>query len=466
MASVEHEGVGPGRIDMLGGVADYSGSLVLQVATRVCTTALASVEAAAAAAAAAAGEDGAALFESEGFGAGVRVSLAPLRAALAAPGGHAALELAGVRAFLAAMQPEPAPGWVRYMYGSLAAFVKATGWLPPPGALLRLRVRSSVPASQGVSSSASIEIATLRALEGAAGIELGKLRSAHMAQSAENFVVGAPCGLMDQLASALGAPGRVLPILCRPDGVRDLVPLPDAVCLVGWPSGVKHSVAASPYLVARTATFMGRAIVERLLAAKDARDAAAAAAAGGAAAAPTTSAPRRALAHIAELTPSDLAVVLDDVPERMTGAAFLAEFGGVADALSVIDPAHEYLVRASARFPVEESFRCALALALLQTLPSLAPGGAAYVDALSHIGELMRQSHRGYGSIGLGCHETDVMLERLAALGPARGIYGARMSGGGSGGTVAVLLERSALPQLEALARELTFGAPFTGLIF
>ena len=58
------------------------------------------------------------------------------------------------------------------------------------------------------------------------------------------------------------------------------------------------------------------------------------------------------------------------------------------------------------------------------------------------------------------------MLERLAALGPARGIYGARMSGGGSGGTVAVLLERSALPQLEALARELTFGAPFTGLIF
>jgi hypothetical protein len=39
------------------------------------------------------------------------------------------------------------------------------------------------------------------------------------------------------------------------------------------------------------------------------------------------------------------------------------------------------------------------------------------------------------------------------------------MSGGGSGGTVAVLLERSALPELEKLARELTFGTPFTALI-
>ena len=140
----EFEGVGPGRIDMLGGVADYSGSLVLQVATRVSTTARAAVLAGAAGGDA---EDGAADFESEGFGAAVRVSLAPLRAALAAPGGHAALELRDVRAFLAAQQPAAAPGWVCYMYGSLAAFVKATGWLPPRGALLRLRVSSTVPAS-------------------------------------------------------------------------------------------------------------------------------------------------------------------------------------------------------------------------------------------------------------------------------------------------------------------------------
>ena len=77
----------------------------------------------------------------------------------------------------------------------------------------------------------------------------------------------------------------------------------------------------------------------------------------------------------------------------------------------------------------------------------------------------MRQTHRGYTSIGLGCHETDIMLDRLAELGISKGIYGARMSGGGSGGTVVVLLERSALPLLEKLANELVFGDKFTGLI-
>ena len=437
-------GVGPGRIDMLGGVADYSGSLVLQVATAVRTTAVASL----APCADEAGE--VAELESEGFGAPVRVPLRGLRAALEAASGDAgALQLAGVRAFL---EGEAAPQFARYMFGSLASFTRETGWLPPRAHALRISVSSTVPASQGVSSSASIEVATLRALEALSGKSLGRLQLAHAAQRAENFVVGAPCGLMDQLASALGAPGEVLPILCRPDDVRALVPLPPSVTVVGWPSGVKHSVAASPYLVARTATFMGRRVAERALG--------------------------RKLAHAAELTPSELAVVLPTVPEAISGADFLKEFGGVDDALSQIVPDTVYATRNSLRFPVEESFRCSLALSLLRALqaqekvgagaagaPDSGAAGDFHVAALTQIGELMRQSHRGYDSIGLGCHETDVMLERLAAIGPARGIYGARMSGGGSGGTVAVLLERSALPLLEALARELTFGTPFTGLI-
>ena len=69
------------------------------------------------------------------------------------------------------------------------------------------------------------------------------------------------------LASALGAPGEVLPILCRPDDVRALVPLPPSVTVVGWPSGVKHvlSGSASPYLVARTATFMAKKMAEAIL---------------------------------------------------------------------------------------------------------------------------------------------------------------------------------------------------------
>jgi galactokinase len=94
-----------------------------------------------------------------------------------------------------------------------------------------------------------------------------------------------------------------------------------------------------------------------------------------------------------------------------------------------------------------------------------AVGEPAVEAALTAIGELMRQAHRGYTSIGLGCHELDVMLQALSALGPGKGVYGARVSGGGSGGTVVVLCREDAIPAVEALAQRLTFGKPFAGLI-
>ena len=85
---------------------------------------------------------------------------------------------------------------------------------------------------------------------------------------------------------------------------------------------------------------------------------------------------------------------------------------------------------------------------------------------LALVGELMRQSHRGYSSIGLGAPELDQMLEALGAeVGLAGGVYGARISGGGSGGTMAILCHERALPAIRALATRLTFGKPFPGLI-
>ena len=78
----------------------------------------------------------------------------------------------------------------------------------------------------------------------------------------------------------------------------------------------------------------------------------------------------------------------------------------------------------------------------------------------------MRQAHRGYTALGLGAPELDAMLEALdAEIGLAGGVYGARISGGGSGGTMAILCEERALPAIAALATRLTFGKPFPGLI-
>ena len=58
---------------------------------------------------------------------------------------------------------------------------------------------------------------------------------------------------------------------------------------------------------------------------------------------------------------------------------------------------------------------------------------------LNYAGKNMYASHKSYTSIGLGCTETDFLVELGRAAGPAKGIYGAKITGGGSGGTVAFL---------------------------
>ena len=101
------------------------------------------------------------------------------------------------------------------------------------------------------------------------------------------------------------------------------------------------------------------------------------------------------------------------------------------------------------RFPIEEHARCTEAGSLLARQSGRNPS-----SALERVGELMLQSHRGYSSIGLGNRQTDRMVDALLQIGPGAGIYDARVSGGGSGGTVVVPLRQDAMGQLETVSRE------------
>jgi L-arabinokinase len=401
------QGEAPGRLDVLGGVADYSGALVLQMPIRATTRVTLTPQNAPLLEFASAHEEAASL------------PLSALRALLDSGGTAAALR--------GRLDEHRLPRWVRYPLGCVLLLCRAQGWWPRGG--LRLEVASDVPVAMGVSSSAALEVATLRALEAVSGRRFGGTELARLGQQAENEIVGAPCGLMDQLAAAHGTPGALLPILCRPDVLDEPVPLPEGAVAVGWPSGVKHAVCDSPYATARTAAFMGKKILERVFG--------------------------RTLAHVTELPPSRVSTAgEDDLPPTLTGEAFLARYGDVDDPLARVEPLRAYPVRAAVSFPVEENFRCTLAVQLLRGVRS-----ANRQATLEALGELLYQSHAGYSSIGLGCPETDAMVEAVRGLGPGRGFYGARVSGGGGGGTVAVLLEERALPDLDRLAASLSFGS-------
>jgi L-arabinokinase len=68
------------------------------------------------------------------------------------------------------------------------------------------------------------------------------------------------------------------------------------------------------------------------------------------------------------------------------------------------------------------------------------------------LGELMYQSHASYSACGLGSPGTDRLVELARAAGPGDGIFGAKITGGGSGGTVAILARRDAEDAVQALA--------------
>ena len=81
---------------------------------------------------------------------------------------------------------------------------------------------------------------------------------------AENHVVGAPCGIMDQIAVANGHAGKLTHILCRPGAVVGEVEIPAGTGFVGINSMVRHSVAGNAYGNVRVGAFMGKKIINEL----------------------------------------------------------------------------------------------------------------------------------------------------------------------------------------------------------
>jgi L-arabinokinase len=69
----------------------------------------------------------------------------------------------------------------------------------------------------------------MSALAAAHQLDLNPRELALLCQKAENLVVGAPCGVMDQMASALGQAGQLLALQCQPAEVQGQVPIPPQV---------------------------------------------------------------------------------------------------------------------------------------------------------------------------------------------------------------------------------------------
>jgi galactokinase len=112
-----------------------------------------------------------------------------------------------------------------------------------------LYVASEVPAGAGLSSSASLEIATAVALLASANKDARRmepLEIAKLAQRAESQFVGMPCGIMDQYSAVFGHAGAALKIDCR-SLEHEYVELPRNLSILAVNSLVKHELGTSAY---------------------------------------------------------------------------------------------------------------------------------------------------------------------------------------------------------------------------
>lgn len=113
-----------------------------------------------------------------------------------------------------------------------------------------VRIESTLPLGGGLSSSASLEVALLRGLNDAYALDLDAMAIARIAHDAETGLVGAPVGVMDQMAASLADATRALFIDTRTLEFERL-PLPSGSAIIVIYSGVSHRHSGGEYRVRR-----------------------------------------------------------------------------------------------------------------------------------------------------------------------------------------------------------------------
>ena len=399
----------PGRLDVMGGIADYSGSLVLEMPIREATFAAVQRDPSGVLSIISLSQDAERemVFKMpfERFGAGENL-----------------LDYQSARELF---QQDPSRQWAAYVAGVFLVLMRERGFVFTDGA--RILIDSRVPEGKGVSSSAALEVAAMQAVVAAYGITMTPRELALHCQRVENLVVGAPCGVMDQMAAVCGEEGQLLAMRCQPAELIDSIPIPEEMAIWGLDSGERHSVSGADYGDVRVGAFMGYRIIAELSEFETHP-------------ATTEGAVRvddpRWQGYLANMSPAAFEPFSRSLPERMSGAEFLSIYRGTTDTVARIDPERSYAVRVPTAHPIYENAR----VRRFAELMSAAPGE----ERLAALGELMYQSHSSYSACGLGSRGTDLLVDLVRNAGPRAGLYGARITGGGSGGTVAVIGRRGA----------------------
>ena len=350
----------PGRLDVMGGIADYSGSHVLEFPIAEATFVALQPN-----------DDRqlniVTLLDDEPHHSSFSMSLSDL---------DGPIEYDTAREIFA-------NSWAAYVAGVFLILMRERNVGFESGA--NILISSRVPPGKGVSSSAALEVAVMQAVTEAFDIEIDGRDKALLCQKVENLVVGAPCGVMDQMTAVFGERDRLLLMLCQPAELKRMITLPRELMLWGIDSGIRHSVGGADYGSVRAGASMGTRIIA-------------------------------------------------DVNANFSEDGYLANISPAEFEREYLDLLPEH-IRMPTAHPIYENVRVQRFVELLEKN-----------ESYDELGELMYEAHRSYTALGLNSAGTDLIVELVRK---EAGLFGAKITGGGSGGTVAVLGDQTSRAAIE-----------------
>ncbi|CAI0388031.1 unnamed protein product [Linum tenue] len=433
----------PGRLDVMGGIADYSGSLVLQMPIKeACHAAVQKNHPSKQKL----WKHAQARHHSDSDKQTPILEIVSFGADLSNRGPTFDMDISD---FMDGEQPisyeaarnyfsrDTSQRWAAYVAGAILVLMTELGVRFEDS--ISIVISSAVPEGKGVSSSAAVEVASMSAIAAAHGLKIAPRDIALLCQKVENHIVGAPCGVMDQMASACGENNKLLAMVCQPAEVLGLVDIPSHIKFWGIDSGLRHSVGGSDYGSVRIGTFMGRKMMKSMASNKVKEN-------NSDEMGRNSTELLEAEASLAYLTTSQSYPAVffsyryeggyaNKLPERITGEEFLTKYASHDDPVTVVNKDLTYAVKAPTAHPVYENSRVKAFKSLLTA--------AASDEQLSALGELMYQCHYSYSACGLGSVGTDRLVELVQMMRLSGTLYGAKITGGGSGGTVCVMGEKS-----------------------
>ena len=300
----------PGRLDVMGGLADYTGSLVLSMplAAGVCVAVQRST-------------DGKLAIFPKVDASGDGREPFSIAVSRLAESDAASLASDVARSLDQAEHSEA----TRTIVGAVAESIRSA-LVPALDGGLSIAFGSELLAGRDNGNAAALAAATITAMAEACQSKLNLADAAAVCQRVENDWLGKPVGIGDAVCALGGAPNAISAVRCETCSPQGSVELSNGFVVLGIDCRADRPGEMQKYEYVRTAAFMGRALIETIIR-HDGGDAAW----------------NGCLSHVSMA--DYVHRFRDRLPTSLKGSEFLKRFGETGDPLTRVNPDHSYKIR-------------------------------------------------------------------------------------------------------------------------